>query len=58
LVAIWKELIESNVIVATQPVTSPKVGQRMSMINDPDFEASADGTVEVTFEGDPLNENY
>ena len=58
LVAIWKELIELNVIVAAQPVTAPKVGQRMSMTNDPDFEASADGTVEVIFEGDPLNENY
>ena len=57
LIAGWKQLIGANVITATQPTTSPKTGLFMSMTNDPDFEASADGTVEVMFEGDPLSEN-
>jgi hypothetical protein len=57
-IATWKELIGLNVITAIQPATAPKIGQNMSMTNDPDFEASADGTVEVTFEGDPLSNSF
>lgn len=57
-VATWKELVGANVVTAIQPVTAPKIGQNMSMENDPDFEASADGTVEITFEGDPLSNNF
>jgi hypothetical protein len=57
-VATWKELVGLNVITAVQPATAPKVAQHMSMTNDPDFEASADGTVEIIFEGDPLSNNF
>ena len=58
LISVWKSLIGLNVITATQPATAPKIGQHMSMVNDPDFEASVDGQVEVQFEGDPLSNNF
>ncbi len=57
-VSLWKSLTGLNVIIAIQPVTAPKTAQKMSMTNDPDFEASADGTVEIIFEGDPLSNNF
>lgn len=57
-IATWKDNVGANAITAQQPVTAPKSGQNMSMANDPDLEASADGAVEIIFEGDPLSENY
>ena len=53
----WKSRTGANFVSAGQPATSPKSGSNMSMINDPDFEANADGVVEIEFEGDPLSNN-
>lgn len=54
----WKQNIGTNFISAQQPGQSPLSGGSMSMVNDPDFEASADGVVEIQFEGDPLSSNF
>lgn len=53
----WKAGIGTNFISGQQPGTPPLSGGSMSMVNDPDFEASAEGTVVIEFEGDPLSEN-
>lgn len=58
LISGWKANIGTNFVSAQQPVTNPKSGGSMSMVNDPDFEASADGVVAVEFEGDPLSNNF
>lgn len=54
----WKNAIGANYVAAQQPASSPLSGGNMSMVNDPDFEASADGKVEIQFEGDPLSDNF
>lgn len=54
----WKENLGQNFISAAQSGISPLSGQHMSMINDPDFEGSADGKVIVEFCGDPLSSNF
>lgn len=54
----WKANLGSNFISAQQPGTSPMSGSNMSCVNDPDWEASADGVVEIQFEGDPLSSNF
>lgn len=58
LVAGWKSNIGTNFIAAQQPNTAPLSGSKMSMTNDPDFEASADGVVEIIFKGNPLSNNF
>ncbi len=58
LVADWKSNIGSNFISAQQPGNPPLSGSNMSMVNDPDFEGSADGVVTIEFEGDPLSNNF
>jgi len=50
----WKANIGTNFVSAAQPASTPLSGGNMSMVNDPDWEASADGVVEIQFEGDPL----
>lgn len=57
LAAEWKANTGANFVSLGQPATAPKSGSNMSMINDPDFEATADGVVEIEFEGDPLSNN-
>jgi hypothetical protein len=54
LAAIWKALIGANVIVAIQLGMKPVVLQEASMINDPEWEASADGKASIEFEGAPF----
>ncbi len=54
----WKSNIGTNFVSGQQPGTPPLSGGSMSMVNDPDFEASADGVVAVEFEGDPLSSNF
>lgn len=58
LIAGWKAGIGENFVSAQQVGITPISGSNMSMTNDPDFEASADGKVEVMFEGDPLSNNF
>ena len=52
----WKDNIGANTCLASQTGLKPVVGINMSLTNEPDFEASADGWVTVTFQGDPINE--
>ena len=58
LVSQWKPNVGANFISAQQPGTAPRSMGNASMINDPDFEANADGVVEIQFEGDPLSSNF
>ena len=57
LVSQWKDRTGGNFVAAGQPATAPKSMGSASMINDPDFESSADGVVEIEFNGDPLSNN-
>lgn len=57
LINTWKKNTAENFISAQQEGTDPYSMSNASMINDPDFKASTDGTVEVEFHGDPLSEN-
>jgi hypothetical protein len=57
----WKSsaTIGGHVVQGIDSVTNkPIVLQSASMVNDPDFEASADGKVEVEFEGNPIANNF
>ena len=58
LVSNWKQSIGSNFISAQQPGSAPRSMGNASMTNDPDFEANADGTVEIMFSGDQLASNF
>jgi hypothetical protein len=57
-VAQWKPLLALNVITAVQPGSAPIVMEGASMTNNPSFEATADGTVEIEFKGDVLSANF
>lgn len=52
----WKDNIGTNVCLATQAGMKAVVGINMSMVNDPEWDASADGWVKIEFSGDPLSE--
>lgn len=52
----WKDNIGANVCLATQSGMKPVVGTNMSMTNDPEWDASADGWCKIEFSGDPLAE--
>ena len=54
----WKKNIGTNAVSAVQPASTPLSGSFMSCITDSDFKASADGTVEMIFRGDPLSDNF
>jgi len=56
-VSSWKDNVGNNFINAQQPGSAPRNMGNASMTNDPDFEASADGVVEIEFQGDPLSNN-
>lgn len=56
LIAGWKDNLGSNFISAQQPGQAPISMGTASMVNDPDFEASADGTVEVEMQGAPISD--
>lgn len=53
-VAEAKGLTGANVIQAVQAGLPPVTGNRMSLTNDPEFAASADGVVTLEFAGDRL----
>ena len=57
LIRLWKDNTGANVIAATQSGITPLSGTFMSMVNDPEVEATADGKFPVEFEGDPLSNN-
>ena len=58
LVAGWKQNTGLNFVSAQQPGSAPRSMGTASMTNDPDFEASADGVVEISFEGGQLSSNF
>lgn len=51
----WKSLIGANAVQFIQAGQVPISLQNASQVNDPDWEATADGKVEIEFEGDPIN---
>lgn len=53
-VRLWKQLIAANRISGVQSGGSPFVLNGASMTNNPTFNPTADGTVEVEFKGDPM----
>jgi hypothetical protein len=52
----WKDNQGANVVIATDLQGNQIVGNNMSCTVDPDWKASADGVVEIEFQGDPLAE--
>lgn len=56
LISSWKDGIGSNFVSAQQAGDAPISMGSASMVNDPDFEASADGTVEVEFQGAQISD--
>jgi len=50
---LWKANIGSNVIVVVQEGLNPIVLQTASMVNDPEWEATADGKASIEFQGNP-----
>jgi hypothetical protein len=50
----WKQLIGANLVTATQKNGIPVVLAGASMTNNPTFVATADGSVEIEFRGDPM----
>jgi hypothetical protein len=50
----WKLLIGANRVTGAQVGGSPFVLNGASMTNNPTFNPTADGTVEVEFMGDPM----
>jgi hypothetical protein len=53
-VRLWKSGVGVNRISAIQVGAAPIVLNGASMTNNPSFAATADGTVEVEFKGDPM----
>ena len=53
----WKSNIGANVCMAIDPNLPPIVMQNMSMTNDPEWDASADGKAKIEFSGDPAFNN-
>lgn len=55
LAKLWKANTGLNFVAANQNGLKPVSGSNMSMENDPEWEATADGKVEMEFGGDPLS---
>ncbi len=54
LASTWKDNLDQNVITISQAgISTPIVYQNMAMVNDPDYEASADGKFSLEFMGQP-----
>jgi hypothetical protein len=50
----WKSRTAANVVQAVQASQTPLTLTEASMTNDPDFEATSEGKVEIIFSGDAI----
>ena len=58
LFSAWKKNLGINAVTAEQPASTPLSGSHMSCTTDSEFKATADGTIEMIFQGDPLSDNF
>lgn len=51
----WKQTPGANTVVYSEAGKKPLSGTFMSVVNDPEWEDSAEGQVEIDFQGAPLS---
>ena len=54
-VKLWKQTNGANTVILTQPGEKPLSGTFMSVVNDPEWEDSAEGQTEIEMAGAPLS---